>query len=88
MLELFYNKNSSNKSFFIDPDNENINEMIEYVKKKTGLYIDPYSDTKLYPSHQELIISFLNNYSDTHIDLINFFKGAIELDTIVYCIGD
>lgn len=88
MIKLFYNKTSSNKSFFINPDDENINDMIEYIKKKTGVYIDPYSDTKLYPSHQELIISFLNNYSDTYVDLINFFKEAIELDTIVYCIGN
>ena len=88
MIELFYNEKSLSRKIFINPDDENINNMIEYIKKKTGVYIDPYSDTKLYPSHQELIISFLVNHSNAYVDLINFLKEAIELDTIVYCIGD
>ncbi|QEY26013.1 hypothetical protein [Neisseria zalophi] len=83
MLELFYNE----KNIFINTDDENINKMIEVIQKKTGIYIDPYSDTKLYPSHQKLIIVFLENYPNQYLNLVNFFQKAIELDEIVYCIG-
>lgn len=62
--------------------------MTEYIKDKTGLHIDPYSDTKLYPSHLELIVAFLVKYENQYIDFIKFLEEAIDLDTIVYCIGN
>lgn len=88
MLELFYKENSINRRIHINEDNKIIEKMIEYIREKTGIYIDPYSDTKLYPSHLILMVSFLFNYKNQHIDLIKFLEEAINLDTIVYCIGN
>lgn len=90
MIELSYSKNSSNKKIFINPDDNNINAAIEHLKSKTGIYIDPYGDTKLYPSHQKIIVSFLTNHSNVnlHIDLLDYLKKSIELDETIYCKGD
>ena len=87
MIELYFRKNQKSKIFFINPDDENINNMIEFIKNKTGVYIDPYSDTKLYPSHQKIAISFLESLHG-YDNLIHFLNESIKLDEIVYCIGD
>ncbi|MEO3988798.1 hypothetical protein [Pseudocitrobacter cyperus] len=46
------------------------------LKEKTGVYIDPYGKTRIYPDHQKILINYLVNIKD--IDVINFINFLIK----------
>ena len=87
-LEFFYNTDSLIKKIYVNPDEENIEAMINVLRQRTGIFIDPYGDTKLYPSHQKILIAYLEKFPRKNIELVNFLKESSALDTIVYCVGD
>lgn len=88
MIEFFYNADSLIKKIYVNPDEENIEAMINVLRQRTGIFIDPYGDTKLYPSHQKILIAYLEKFPRKNIELVNFLKESSALDTIVYCVGD
>ena len=40
-LEFFYNTDSLIKKIYVNPDEENIEAMINVLRQKTGIFIDP-----------------------------------------------
>ena len=88
MIEFFYNTDSLIKKIYVNPDEENIEAMINVLRQRTGIFIDPYGDTKLYPSHQKILIAYLEEFPRKSIELVNFLKESSALDAIVYCVGD
>lgn len=88
MIEFFYNTDSLIKKIYVNPDEENIEAMINVLRQKTGIFIDPYGDTTLYPSHQKFLIAYLEEFPRKNIELVNFLKESSALDAIVYCVGD
>lgn len=88
MIEFFYNTDSLIKKIYVNPDEENIEAMINVLRQRTGIFIDPYGDTKLYPSHQKILIAYLEKFPRKNIELVNFLKESSALDAIVYCVGD
>lgn len=88
MLRLFYPSASGTKEFSLDADDPCIASMLEHLRDKTGVYLDPYADSRLYPAHQALCIAFLRGQSAAHSDFIAFLQEAAALDEVVHCIGD
>lgn len=88
MLRLFYPSASGTKEFSLDADDPSIASMIEHLRGKTGVYLDPYADSRLYPAHQALCIAFLRSQSAPHTDFIAFLQEAVARDEVVRCIGD
>lgn len=88
MIKFFYGIDSLVKKIYVNPDEENIEAMINVLRQRTGIFIDPYGDTKLYPSHQKILIAYLEEFSRKNIELVNFLKESSALDAIVYCVGD
>jgi hypothetical protein len=48
-------------------------------KKLTGIYIDPYGTTKIYPDHIKLIISIFENY----LNQLNTKKNYVLKERLV-----
>ena len=88
MIKFFYGIDSLVKKIYVNPDEENIEAMINVLRQRTGIFIDPYGDTKLYPSHQKILIAYLEKFPRKNIELVNFLKESSALDAIVYCVGD
>ena len=64
-------------------------EAFSHLKKKTGVFIDPYGDTRIYPDHQRIVIDFLaSNKDKTAIKLRDFFKTASDKDEVLFASGD
>jgi hypothetical protein len=60
-----------------------------YLKEKTGIYIDPYGRTRVYPDHQRILINYLKNTKDKEvIDFINFLTIASNEDEVIIADGD
>lgn len=60
-----------------------------YLKEKTGVYIDPYGKTRIYPEHQIILINYLANIKDTDvINFINFLIKASSENEIIIADGD
>ncbi len=87
MLKLFYPSTSGTQEFFLDADDPSIAGMIEHLRSKTGVYLDPYADSRLYPAHQTLCIAFLRGQSAPHTDFIAFLQEAAAQNE-VHCMGD
>ena len=88
MIKFFYGIDSLVKKIYVNPDEENIEAMINVLRQRTGIFIDPYGDTKLYLSHQKILIAYLEEFPRKNIELVNFLKESSALDAIVYCVGD
>jgi len=64
-------------------------EAFNHLKKKTGIFIDPYGDTRIYPDHQRIVIDFLAATKDKRaIKLREFFKVASDRDEVLLASGD
>ncbi|EKE4264387.1 hypothetical protein OUR91_004082, partial [Escherichia coli] len=60
-----------------------------YLKEKTGVYIDPYGKTRIYPEHQKILINYLAKIKDTDvINFINFLIKASSENEIIIADGD
>ncbi|WP_198227976.1 MULTISPECIES: hypothetical protein [unclassified Gilliamella] len=60
-----------------------------HLEKKTGIYIDPYGTTKVYPDHQKILINYLSNNNDNEIkELLVYFREAVSQDEIILAEGD
>ena len=88
MIKFFYGIDSLVKKIYVNPDEENIEVMISVLGQSTGIFIDLYGDTKLYPSHQKILIAYLEEFPRKNIELVNFLKESSASDAIVYCVRD
>ena len=60
-----------------------------HLKDKTGIYVDPYGKTRIYPDHQKILITFLTNTNDTDIKtFIDFLIEAQNADEVIIADGD
>ena len=72
-----------------DKNVELLTDAFFHLEKKTGIYIDPYGTTKVYPDHQKILINYLSNNNDNEIkELLVYFKEAISQDEIILAEGD
>ncbi|AYH04255.1 hypothetical protein [Pectobacterium parmentieri] len=59
------------------------------LKEKTGIYIDPYGKTRVYPDHQKILINFLVNIKDEEvINFVEFLTKAINENEVIIAEGD
>ena len=66
-----------------------LNDALFYLEKKTGIYIDPYGTTKVYPGHQKILINYLSNNKDNEIKkLLAYLREAISQDEVILADGD
>ncbi|OCG19405.1 hypothetical protein A9G29_03295 [Gilliamella sp. Fer2-1] len=60
-----------------------------YLRQKTGIMIDPYGQTRIYPDHQKILINLLHQHNDSEIQkLVLLFKQASSEDEIILADGD
>ena len=92
MLNFSYlsNTDGSKPSLLLsDKSVELLNDALFYLEKKTGIYIDPYGTTKVYPDHQKILINYLSNNKDNEIKkLLAYLKEAVSQDEVILADGD
>ena len=92
MLNFSYlsNTDGSKPSLLLsDKSVELLNDALFYLEKKTGIYIDPYGTTKVYPDHQKILINYLSNNKDNEIKkLLAYFRKAVSQDEVILADGD
>ena len=66
-----------------------LDDALFYLEEKTGIYIDLYGTTKVYPDHQKILIKYLSNNKDDEIKkLLAYFREAVSQDEIILADGD
>ena len=66
-----------------------LDDALFYLEEKTGIYINPYGTTKVYPGHQKILINYLSNNKDDEIKkLLAYFREAVSQDEIILADGD
>ncbi|MFQ1012472.1 hypothetical protein ACFX2U_06370 [Gilliamella apicola] len=92
MLYLSYisDTDGSKPSLFLsDKSVKLLDDALFYLEEKTGIYIDPYGTTKVYPDHQKILIKYLSNNKDDEIKkLLAYFREAVSQDEIILADGD
>lgn len=59
------------------------------LKQKTGVYIDPYGKTRVYPGHQKILVAFLRGVSDEKVvSFVSFLGASFEEDEVLIAYGD
>lgn len=72
-----------------DKSVELLGDALFYLEEKTGIYINPYGTTKVYPDHQKILINYLSNNKDDEIKkLLAYFREAVSQDEIILADGD
>lgn len=60
-----------------------------YLKQKTGIMIDAYGRTRIYPNHQKILINLLQKHNDSEIKkLVMLLKQAVSEDEVIIADGD
>ena len=66
-----------------------LDDALFYLEEKTGIYINPYGKTKVYPDHQKILINYLSNNKDDEIKKLSaYFREAVSQDEIILADGD
>lgn len=72
-----------------DADVARVHDAFARLREKTGVYIDPYGRTRIYPEHQKILITLLSKDADGSVHLfIDFLKVASEADEVLLADGD
>lgn len=72
-----------------DKSIELLNDALFYLEKKTGIYIDPYGTSKVYPGHQKILINYLSNNKDNEIKkILAYLREAVSQDEVILADGD
>ena len=72
-----------------DKSIELLNDALFYLEKKTGIYIDPYGTSKVYPGHQKILIDYLSNNKDNEIKkILAYLREAVSQDEVILADGD
>ncbi|MDK1144024.1 hypothetical protein QMS75_15900 [Cronobacter sakazakii] len=61
-----------------------------FLKEKTGVYVDPYGKTRIYPEHQKILIKYLEskNKDDDIAAFVAFLLSSISQDEVIIADGD
>jgi len=69
-----------------------LSKPIGYLKKKTGIWIDPHSDTRLSPDGATLLLEAINSagtsYANDHRDLLKLLELSAKEDQWILFVGD
>ena len=61
----------------------------EFLRSKTGLYIDEYGDARLYPDHQRLLLEYWKDDKNECVrGFVSFLSRAIDENEVLLFIGD
>ncbi|KOC91623.1 hypothetical protein [Winslowiella iniecta] len=92
MIDFSYlsDKTGVEPSFIIKDAELNIfEEAFIYLKEKTGIYIDPYSKTRVYPSHQGILIEYFNKSVEKRAkEFVEYLKISQKKDEVLIADGD
>lgn len=60
------------------------------LKEKTGIYIDPYGTTRLYPDHGKILLNAIEHRKNVKniISLMKIIQDFIEKDEVLIFEGD
>jgi len=59
------------------------------LREKTGLYIDPYGRSRIYPRQQKMLIALLLQDIDRDVlALVDFLKFSSDADEVLLVDGD
>ncbi|WP_336282325.1 hypothetical protein [Cronobacter dublinensis] len=61
-----------------------------FLKEKTGVYVDPYGKTRIYPEHQKILIKYLKskNKDDDITAFVAFLSSSMSQDEVIIADGD
>ena len=61
----------------------------EFLRSKTGVYIDEYGDARLYPEHQRLLLKYWKDDKSERVrSFASFLSRAIDENEVLLFIGD
>lgn len=64
-------------------------EGFNHLRAKTGVFIDPYGDSRLYPDHQRLLAAFWHKSKEPEIQaFLAYMTQSIQDDYTLLFIGD
>lgn len=64
-------------------------DAFRYLKEKTGVYIDPYGTTRVYPDHQRILISYLTDNNDPEIKkIMTYFEKSASCSEVLIIDGE
>jgi hypothetical protein len=92
-LEVYFSHDNKMKNCLIEISRSDfllLEESICALKEKTGVYIDPYGNTKLYPDHGMILLELMvfKKINDNVIRLLNIIQESIDRDEILLFVGD
>lgn len=92
MLDISYlSDNEGHDATFLIMDKEMhlFQDAFITLKQKTGIYIDPYGSTRIYPEHQEILVQhFYAAQHDKIRAFIAFLHVAIQKKEVLIADGD
>ena len=94
-LDVYYLSDKKMKNCLIslsDVDVKSLGEYICLLKEKTGVYIDPYGTTKLYPAHGLILLkAILADERKIEKNIMNFvgvIEESVNRDDVLIFDGD
>lgn len=92
MIDFSYSTdNDGSKPFIVLHDKviQKLERAFYYLKEQTGIYIDPYGKTRIYPDHQKILINYLINTKDSEVNnFVNFLIKASNENEIIIADGE
>ncbi|WP_041411680.1 hypothetical protein [Serratia sp. FGI94] len=92
MLDLYYLSDSDGTKpslILTDKVLRKIEASFLKLKNKTGVYIDPYGKTRVYPEHQKILIDDLSDFKDEDVvSLVNYLIEARNDNEVIIADGD
>ena len=77
------------KYTLVDRDSSLFEAAFSDLQEKTGVFIDPYGTTRIYPDHQRLLISFLSgSFHPTVRAFVAYLAEAASRDAALLANGD
>lgn len=60
-----------------------------HLEERTGIYVDPYKDTRIHPEHQKLLAAYLTEHTpESGGRIARFLVEALELGVTLLAEGD
>lgn len=92
MLDISYLSDEDNErpSFVIkDAEFKLFDAAFSTLKQQTGVYIDPYGTSRIYPSHQQTLIQLLSKSREGRVvEFVTFLKASSAADEVLIADGE
>lgn len=89
MMEIEYLARGKDKHPYILDDIAPFEKGFAYLKSKTGVVIDPYGNTRLYPDHQRLLLAYWKDDDRPEVRrFASYLATAASRDVILFFSGD